>query len=382
MQTGIGAPPPDPGDAKTIVRFVERMRELKAWSGLSYRQLERNAGGHGEHLSYSTLAGALSRNQLPRDELLRAFVLACGCDAKTAAEWVAARQTLAMRVLSPEPDEPGPVEPGPDGPAPDEAEAGDPEAGHPRPVGPEPGGTSPGGPVPAGHRPAPGDGVPLAGSRWERLTRRPRPKRMRPARVVPVTALLLSCGVVAATLAADRWPLGGSSGSRDPGPASPRPTATGGPAVARTPSVASGEYRIRLAHSGLCLSERADSKGRILQMPCARAYPPMTLRAEADGTHRITTVHPSEGPGCMGIRYAETTPGPFVYDDFCQSTNKGGERFRVERVTTPVRGFRIRPAHNTLCFGVPEGSRKEGAVVWQMACDARSSAQIFLLEPR
>ncbi|MDH2428493.1 hypothetical protein [Sphaerisporangium sp. TRM90804] len=410
MQTGFGAPPPDPGDAKTIVQFVDRMRELKAWSGRSYRQLERNASRHGEHLSYSTLAGALSRNQLPREELLRAFVLACGCDTKTAAAWVGVRQTLAMRALSeadpaPVPGEPltgetaplqtapgelKPDEAVPGGPRPDEAVpggskpheavSGGPGPGEAVPIGPEAGDSVNGVTAPVRAEQEPGDGVPGAGSRPEPLKPRPGWGRTRSARFVGVTTLLLSGGMVIAALT-DRWPFERSPGSAVPGTTTSPATGSQVPAASK-PAVLPGAYRLRLAHSRHCLSEREDSKGRILQMPCDQAYPPMTLRAEADGTYRVTTVHPSEGPGCMGIRYANKAPGPFVYDDFCESTNSGGERFRVEAVTAPVRGFRIRPAHNKLCFGVPGGSRKVGDPVWQSPCDPAALDQVILLEPR
>jgi hypothetical protein len=86
---------PDPETARTTAEFIHQLRRLKAWSGLTYRQLERRAGEHGDVLPHSTVATALSRESLPRVELVRALVRACGCDEKTAGTWVAVRRRLA-----------------------------------------------------------------------------------------------------------------------------------------------------------------------------------------------------------------------------------------------------------------------------------------------
>lgn len=85
---------PDPLDARTAAEFVELMRRLRDWAGLSYRQLERRAETSGDVLPASTLATALSRVTLPRESLVVAFVRACGCDT---AAWVTARRQLAQR---------------------------------------------------------------------------------------------------------------------------------------------------------------------------------------------------------------------------------------------------------------------------------------------
>ncbi|MFI0453214.1 peptidoglycan-binding protein [Actinomadura sp. 6N118] len=87
-------PPPDPGAARTVPQFMECLRELKQWSGLTYRQLERQAIRRGRYLPHSTIAGALSRNRLPRRELLIDFVTACGCPPDEVARWTAARAAL------------------------------------------------------------------------------------------------------------------------------------------------------------------------------------------------------------------------------------------------------------------------------------------------
>ncbi|GAA2346875.1 hypothetical protein [Streptomyces cuspidosporus] len=91
METG-----PDPKAARTAAEFVAAMRQLRIWADLSYRQLERNAEAAGDVLPRATIAGALSRDDLPREQLLAAFVRACGGDAETVAVWLAARRHLSI----------------------------------------------------------------------------------------------------------------------------------------------------------------------------------------------------------------------------------------------------------------------------------------------
>jgi tetratricopeptide (TPR) repeat protein len=87
-------PAPDPRGAQTPAGFIALLRELKSWSGLTYRQLERQASRAGAVLPYSTIAGALGRNRLPREDLVVALVRACGLDEENTAHWVAARKRL------------------------------------------------------------------------------------------------------------------------------------------------------------------------------------------------------------------------------------------------------------------------------------------------
>jgi Putative peptidoglycan-binding domain-containing protein len=87
--------PPDPRRSASAAEFVTEMRRLRAWSGLTFRQLERNAAEAGDVLPHSTLVDALRRDRLPREDLLRAFVRACGLGPKEVACWVAERRRLA-----------------------------------------------------------------------------------------------------------------------------------------------------------------------------------------------------------------------------------------------------------------------------------------------
>ncbi|MBT3149338.1 hypothetical protein HTV45_00140 [Streptomyces sp. CHD11] len=86
--------PPTPPDTDAAA-FVAALRRLKAWSGLSYRQLERRATKAGHNLPYSTAATMLGRDRLPRAELVAAFVAACGVRTDGAEAWLDARMSIA-----------------------------------------------------------------------------------------------------------------------------------------------------------------------------------------------------------------------------------------------------------------------------------------------
>ena len=86
---------PRPDHAVCAADFVATMAVLKKWSGLSVRELEKRAAAAGDRLPRSTLTAALARNSLPRQELVEAFVRACGGDEEDAAAWAAARRRIA-----------------------------------------------------------------------------------------------------------------------------------------------------------------------------------------------------------------------------------------------------------------------------------------------
>lgn len=72
------------------------MKQLRLWSGLTYRQLEGKAQAAGDVLPSSTTATMLGRATLPREQLVAAFARACGLDDDEAERWVRARRRLAM----------------------------------------------------------------------------------------------------------------------------------------------------------------------------------------------------------------------------------------------------------------------------------------------
>ncbi|RFU83147.1 hypothetical protein DY218_29375 [Streptomyces triticagri] len=96
------APPPTPPRTDAAA-FMAELRRLKAWSGLSYRRLERRAADAGHVLPYSTAATMLGRDRLPRAELVTAFVAACGVTGADAEAWSDARSAIACAAAGPVP---------------------------------------------------------------------------------------------------------------------------------------------------------------------------------------------------------------------------------------------------------------------------------------
>ncbi|WP_433466340.1 NB-ARC domain-containing protein [Spirillospora sp. CA-128828] len=88
-----------------------RLRQLREWTGLSYRELETRSRNMGAFVPRSTLASALRRNALPRQEFVVTVVRACGLDP---VPWARARRRLAVRLAtSGHPAEPAPAQHGP-----------------------------------------------------------------------------------------------------------------------------------------------------------------------------------------------------------------------------------------------------------------------------
>lgn len=87
--------PPSPAAVTDAAAFVAELRRLKAWSGHSFRELERRAAAAGDVLPASTTATMLGKHRLPRKELLVAFVRACGLDEDGMRPWLTARARIA-----------------------------------------------------------------------------------------------------------------------------------------------------------------------------------------------------------------------------------------------------------------------------------------------
>jgi hypothetical protein len=102
---------PDPALACTAAEFVEAMRRMKRWTGWGYRQLEKRAAAAGQTLPRSTITAALTRDTLPREDMIVAFAHACGCDEEEAARWVDARRRIAAGSVpdAPDVDAPTPI---------------------------------------------------------------------------------------------------------------------------------------------------------------------------------------------------------------------------------------------------------------------------------
>ncbi|TDD72483.1 NB-ARC domain-containing protein [Actinomadura rubrisoli] len=129
---------PTPHCAATPAEFMLRLRQLKEWTGLTYRQLEARGRRHGDGLPRSTLAATLRRGGLPREEFVESLVKACGQDP---VPWTGVRRRLAVQSMADgaEGSAPAAAVP-PPAPAPGGASwaaggAGGPDAPHQLPVG-------------------------------------------------------------------------------------------------------------------------------------------------------------------------------------------------------------------------------------------------------
>ncbi|MBB4703146.1 helix-turn-helix domain-containing protein [Sphaerisporangium siamense] len=308
------------------------MRQLKTWSGMTYRQLEERAEAVGEVLPRSTLAGALDRDRLPRVAVVEAFTKACGCDGDTVAAWTA----LARRLVDAAPPEPGPETSPPPGPE----------------AAPQPS-RRPTGAVRPGAKARAADG-------WE---------------VGSSVRALLNLAAYAVAILSLVW-------ADTPGTGAERPAARAEPAVGGAHPSGSGmpeagRYRVRLLPSNLCLSEKPGSDlGLVYQAPCTSGFP-VTLHPEPGGAgvYRVATVHPVFGDGCMGVDKADGLVNTFCDDE-------GFSRYlRLETVTAPVSGVRLRVPGRAGCVGVHESDRARAwARLALRTCSSSMAGQVVLFE--
>ncbi|MBI0295215.1 XRE family transcriptional regulator [Streptomyces sp. PRKS01-29] len=338
---------PDPREARSAREFVAALRALKDWSRLTYRELAARADALGDVLPRSTVANMLARATLPREELVAAFVRACGVGPAELTVWLAVRKGLATSIER--------------GESAERAEPGEPVASA-EPVAPVERGEAAAPAVPAASRPA------GAGAR-----------RLR----VPVLSAALGLTVVVAAVAAVlTWRTHHDGGGEGDGSAAKDGSVSVSPDdPAPTPPPAPGKYRIRAVHSSLCLSERrTDKTAWVYQVPCAEVFPSFSLRRLDDGLWQIATLHPEHGPGCSGIMGQSKAEGAWLGDDYCESRG-AGEEFRLEAVDRPAEGFRLRPAHTGQCLALPGGTTRRWAHVVQLPCRSDAPGQVFRFDP-
>ncbi|MEU6412990.1 hypothetical protein [Microbispora sp. NPDC046933] len=366
--SGPFSAPPQPDGLTSPAEFVAALGRLRQWSGLTYRQLTATAKASGDVLPTSTIAGALGRTTLPREEFVAAFVRACGLGEDDTARWVAHRKRLAAGMTLPAeppdtaagPDHPPvpPEQPGRDD-RPDQADRF------------EPGG--PGGreqPVPTA--PArPGD---TAGPTGDAV--RPETRALRRFAVAGAGAvvLLLATGAVLPGLRASL-----TGGDARP-PASPAAATAGSD---RTPP--DGWYHMVPSHVAgrdLCVGEGRERNRRTdrplaVQRPCRDVIPDTYLHAAGGGAHEIQWHHPEEGPGCLTVDEALTGPGALIAPADCSGARH--QRFVLKPVGP---GFALRPLHSGLCVGALYGEADvaPGAELAQKSCTGRPD-QVFLFRP-
>ncbi|WP_418959209.1 helix-turn-helix domain-containing protein [Streptomyces tritici] len=332
---------PDPQGARTPGEFLALLQELKEWSGLTYRELAARAEAVGEVLPRSTVANMLARVAgLPREELLAAFVRACGVPPGDRDAWLTVRKELAVGGMrEPEPES----RPG-DEPASGLLAAGDDSGGASWPAEAAPADGS--APVPA----------PTGRSRVRRTA----------VGLVAVVALVIAV-VSVVTLVRD--------GARR--------------VVGQPVAPAAGQVLIRSMESGLCLGERAsDRSGQVYQRECAGAdvprYELLPLTGADAGRWRLVTHHPEFGPGCSGVPGTASRPAAPLHDSECGEEGRT-ETFRLEPYGTPVQGYLIRPGASALCVTVTGDLRAPWSRLETAACaeDARGRrGQLFSFDRR
>ncbi|MEU4077473.1 hypothetical protein DEJ45_11000 [Streptomyces venezuelae] len=416
---------PDPRGARTPAEFLARLQALKDWSGLTYRELSARAESGGDVLPRSTVANMLARTTLPREELLTAFVRACGATREEEARWRTVRNALAGRAGHGQGDA-GPAEPGEPG---EPGELGEPGAWTEAADGAEargqaglasgPGGpaglaSGPGGPAGRSAGPATGPadpgglaspGIPGSPAGSGTPTDRPDPTGLDPDRVEvaasvggppvwptseggsgdPVTPPARIRRAVVAVVAVAGLVLAGVSvvallreGHQGHPGHSGQPTRTGAPAA--------GGVRIRVAGTELCLAERRGTRtGQIHQVPCAEAGVPLYSLAEVGGGRwRIDSDHPDFGPGCSGIPSGGRIPDAPYEDSECGDPSRV-EAFALEPYGTPVRGYRIVPAGSATpgsCVTVVGDRTAPWARLAQAPCAPDATGQLFSFERR
>lgn len=395
---GIG---PDPKDAHTPAEFVATMRRLRSWADLSYRQLERKAEDAGDVLPRATISGALTRGDLPREELLIAFVRACGGDAATVDAWVDARRRLAM---SGEPLAPG-TDDGAEDPLPDST------------VGLPTGTDATTGPDSETDSDSDSDSD-AAGDAGLRRRNRTLPAALTGACVIAGVLLLIAL-----------WPQGNKPGNdkadaphAGASPAAPTPSASS--AVPASPSTSPGSSPSPGAESGnplpagaetqptkaptaqsepaspapegmpkvgwvrmhpassssLCITEGRERNGRTNreiagQRPCTEALQPRVyLESLGNQTYRIQWHHPEIGKGCLGVDEAPVEGSQLLSPRDC--TDALGMQYRLEPSGS---GYRIRPRDSNMCIGILP-PRTEGAEAIQAECTGAGD-QVFRFSP-
>ncbi|WP_182887092.1 XRE family transcriptional regulator [Microbispora sp. H10885] len=380
MSGPFGAPP-QPDGLTTTAEFVAALGSLRQWSGRTFRQLTAAARANGDTLPASTIAGALGRATLPREEFVAAFVRACGLDEAESARWVAARKRLAAEMPLSSGTPGGPAGRVPGSPARPEslAPAGPGDQNTPDGKGPDRDAPDRDGP----DREAPdrnalvqrapdrnaSDNPPLrpasGGPQWPALVG------------VGAGVLLLLLAVVSVLPSLYGPPAGGV-------PPEPLPSRVGATAESdRLPS--KGWYQMVPAHVAdrdLCIGEGRERSGRTdrplaVQRPCAGLVPDTFLRAVGDGAWQIEWHHPVEGPGCLTVDEALKASGALIAPAEC--TGAPHQQFLLKPAGS---GFVVQPLHSGLCVGAlyGESDMRAGAEIAQKTCTGRRD-QVFLFRP-
>ncbi|MEU4013147.1 helix-turn-helix transcriptional regulator [Streptomyces pseudogriseolus] len=332
-----------PYAAEDAAGFVESMRRLKELSGMTFRELEEQAGRNGDVLARSTLADVLRRDRLPRPDVLAAFVRACG-DGQRVGDWLDARERIAegggRGVKAPAPSPAASASASPPAPSGDDEEV--------NAVGQD------------GEEAVPGASTPG--------------RRRRSVLALAAVALLLVAG-------AGVWAWqSGTEDARD-GASDGAPVANG---ERRAP--VDGWVTIRPAgHARLCLTDGRDRRGAYdsavaVHLPCAEVPVPRTyLEPAGAGLYRIQWHHPELGKGCLTVLGDGPVKGMLEPRDDCADATL----FRPEPApegSGAAGAYRFRTVPGAQCVGTADDSVAEGVEAVQEPCaDAGDSLDQYFV---
>ncbi|MFI9812294.1 RICIN domain-containing protein [Saccharothrix variisporea] len=369
-----------PPEAEDAAEFVAAMRALRVRSGYSFRALERRAATLGEVLPTSTLNSALSRSTLPREQIVVAFVRACGGDEETAAAWARVRADLAATEVEPD-SAPAPT-PEPEVPEPEAAEPETIDPPAPVEIAEEP-------PVTAGRRSRALAvvlgllAVVLAIVLVVVLNRAPQDQTATGPTSTTTTTAETTAAATTTTTAETTQPAPAPQNPPQNPPPNPAtttvPTTENRPEPPPNSSPRNGIQRIRLSHTGLCVGEgqeRFSGSARIVlgQHDCATATPPTELERLPDGSFRIKLHNADYGIGCATVDYGGTDTGVLIAGTNCG--NRVDQQFTLEPVAT---GYLLHSVPGArYCIGVYGGSREPGTQLIQNPCDG-GAHQVFQL---
>ncbi|MFI2764311.1 RICIN domain-containing protein [Streptomyces echinatus] len=394
---------PDPAAAASPAQFVELMRQLRRWADLSYRQLERNATDAGDVLPRATISAALSRDDLPRAELLAAYVRACGGDDDTVDAWLDARRRLSIsgtaslgsasedapRTAAQEGDDaPQETVPAPTGAAAQEQNPDTDPDGEPTSGDPADDTTGPASAQSNWRRQGPLVAIAactvvgiLALALWPSNDGKGgdtggAPTSTRHANASPSTRSTQPTSSPTKNRTADAGPAASPSASpvKQDKTATPRPSHSATRVPSRMPT-AGWTHMHPAASPSLCLTEGRERNGRThreiaVQHSCADAALPRVYMEKLSGsTYRIQwhNPDPGKGIGCLAVDGASTSPGALLAPRDCADSND--QKFRLE---ASGNGYRLRPLHSGLCVGfLPPIT--DGAEAVQTDCTGASS---------
>lgn len=323
----------------TAADLNAELRELKARSRLTYRQLEERAARRGELLPRSTLADVLRHGSVPRQELLTAFVRACG-EGDYVDDWLAARHRAAEAA----------------------AQAQSPVQG--------------------------------AGARARR-TRGVAVSLLAAALITGVTWSLWDSGGSGKGTDPAGATSGSGSGSGAGATSGAGAAAGAGSASARPPR---GHVLIRpLTSLSLCVTDGQVSDGRYgslvaVQRPCNETAPQTTaLEPVGKDTYRISWYRPDQGKGCLKALTSGPGKGLLEPWETCERTTAfrfvpaepgapGGGTPRQAGASgkTVGQSYLIQTADGT-CIGIRAASTAAGAEAVVEPCKDTDS-QIFVVE--